>query len=267
MSHSLLDKLGRARSLFRAGGPRALREWRRLRALPRHVAGTTTILGTPIRFTDAASFLSAYEEIFLHEIYGFAPSRRAPRIIDCGANIGLAVLYWKRRWPDARVIAFEPDPAAYAALLSNCAVFGHHDVEAVCKAVWTAHGPLAFVREGADAGRLGCVRAEKGNCTVEGYRLRDALGGGPVDLLKLDIEGAEVDVVADCAGRLDAVEHIFVEFHSFLGTEQRLDELWQHLRAAGFRLHVQATYASPRPFVLRPSSEGMDLRLNVFGWR
>ncbi len=50
---------------------------------------------------------------------------------------------------------------------------------------------------------------------VRTVRLADYLIGDRIDLLKIDIEGAEVPVLEDCAARLDWVDRVFVEYHSF----------------------------------------------------
>jgi FkbM family methyltransferase len=246
---------------------RDYRELRRLEALPRYQPTVTTLLGTPVRLIDAASFLSAYQHIIRDEIYRFEAARPDPLILDGGANIGLAVLYWKRLYPAARITAFEPDPAAYEALAWNCARWGLAGVELHQQAVWRAEETLSFWSEGADGGRLP-VGPENGGSriSVPAVRLRDYLGE-PVDLLKLDIEGAEVDVLLDCAGALDTVAHLFVEYHSFIDHEQRLDDLLGVLRSAGFRLHIQPELVSPQPFVNHLDENGMDQRLNIFAYR
>ena len=65
-------------------------------------------------------------------------------------------------------------------------------------------------------------------------RLRNLLER-KVQLLKLDIEGAELEVLRDCGARLQNVERLFVEHHSFLGRPQQLGEFFGILEAAGFR--------------------------------
>ena len=97
-------------------------------------------------------------------------------------------------------------------------------------------------------------------------RLRDYLGE-PIDLLKLDIEGAEVDVLLDCRDRLTNVARVFVEYHSFAESEQRLDILLALLKTSGFRVYIQTEVCPPRPFVKRTPYMGMDLQLNIFAVR
>jgi hypothetical protein len=58
-------------------------------------------------------------------------------------------------------------------------------------------------------------------------RLKEYLDrAGRVDLLKMDIEGAEADVLEDCRGSLGGVQHLFVEYHAYTGQPQRLDACW-----------------------------------------
>ena len=60
-----------------------------------------------------------------------------PFIIDCGANIGLSVIYLKNLYPDAEIVAFEPDEQNFQLLQKNIASFGFKNVEARKEAVWT----------------------------------------------------------------------------------------------------------------------------------
>ena len=96
-------------------------------------------------------------------------------------------------------------------------------MELTNEAVWDVDGDLAFWVEGADDGHL-LTRSELGSenlLTVSTVRLKDYRRRS-VDLLKLDIEGAETRVVLDCAGSLGQVDHLFVEYHSLIGKEQRI---------------------------------------------
>src|SRR5688572_20822569 len=82
----------------------------RIRNIPRYTAFTTDLPGVPITGVDSASFVHSYSEIFKREIYRFTTVNNAPKIIDCGANIGLSVIYFKRLYPAAKIVAFEADP-------------------------------------------------------------------------------------------------------------------------------------------------------------
>jgi FkbM family methyltransferase len=240
-------------------------EFGRLEAMPRYQAGSTELLGRPLGFVDAASFLFMYDEIFMRGIYRFESHSETPYIIDGGANIGLSVLYFKQLYPMCRIVAFEPDPQIFEVLQGNLKSFGCTDVALMCKALWSSETSLSFSAEGADGGRVRRMD-DQSSITVPAITLRQFLKD-PVALLKLDIEGAETRVLADCADLLGNVERIFVEYHSFAKERQDLHTLATILANAGFRLHVHPPLTSPQPFVSRRVSHGMDLQLNFFAFR
>ena len=97
---------------------------------------------------------SSYREVLLEQIYRFVARRANPFIIDCGANIGLSVIYFKHLYPAARIIAFEPDPQNFAALQHNVQAFALADVTLYQKAVWNAETELAFQATGSLGSRV-----------------------------------------------------------------------------------------------------------------
>lgn len=109
-------------------------------------------------------------------------------------------------------------------------------------------------------------RGQKSTVAVPVIRLAHLLDH-PIDLLKLDIEEAETRVLLDCKESLDFVEHLFVEYHSHIKQEQRIDELLGVLRDSGFRVHIQPELVAERPFVQRLKNYGMDHCLNIFAYR
>ena len=236
----------------------------RLAEAPSRTPVSAKIGGRTFRYIDGPSFTSAYRAIFLDHIYRFEVPDPSPRIIDCGANVGLAIVYWKSLYPDARITAFEPDGTAFDALEINCSGY-RTSVELVRAAVWSAEGEMTFVPDGADAGRLD-VAGGAGSTVVATMRLRDRLTGS-IDLLKLDIEGAETAVLEDCSDRLGNVRRIFVEYHGFADRPQDLDVLLRLLSGAGFRWHIKPEFVSPAPFLDLKTDRGMDQRLNIFAVR
>jgi FkbM family methyltransferase len=267
-----MSAVGRFTSRFRRPAESEAPAWRneiaRLQALPRYQPTETKLFGESLRLVDAASFLASYREIFDEEIYKFASRSSNPLILDCGANIGLGEIYWKRLYPAARIIAFEPDPVVFETLSWNCSQRQLRNVELVSKAVWNGPGEVSFLSEGADAGHvaLGNLRDVRQTIQVPSVRLRDYLSE-PIELLKLDIEGAEFEVLSDCQNNLENVKHLFVEYHSFLGQEQRLDEIFSILKRNGFRIHVKSQLVTPMPFVDRLNYLGLDNSLNIFAYR
>ncbi|HVS53828.1 MAG TPA: FkbM family methyltransferase [Opitutaceae bacterium] len=280
--HSVLPRLPGA-SLLRvvAKKLRATESWKRLRNPAyrkrqreldrlRRLAGTpgsTPLLGQPVTFTDGGVFHTLYEEIFIKEMYHFARSAPRPRIVDCGANVGLAVLYWKSLYPDSRIVAFEPDPGAFSCLKKNVAAWSLADVELNEAAVWTEDGTVSFDARGGAAGRIaGMHSAGETKRGVAATRLSRILDQ-PTAMLKIDIEGAELDVLREAADRLGHVENIYVEFHSFVGERQKLSELLGILEAKRFRYIVESNVSRSRPFTSPRNWEGIDMALHIFAQR
>jgi len=240
------------------------REAHRLLTLPRHQPGSTYLLGPELKFVDGRSCALQHLVMFEKKIYATSLSGRSPRIIDAGANIGMATIFFKRTLPDAKIIAFEADPNVAEVLASNVASFNLENVEIKRSAVSDKRGTMTFMPDGSDGGRLS--EAGLGGVQVETVRLRDWLQE-PVSLLKLDVEGAETDIILDCRDLLHNVEQLFVEYHSFAHRKQMLPEILEILRASGFRILVQTDYCGPSPLLEQPTHSGMDLRLNIFGVR
>jgi FkbM family methyltransferase len=239
-------------------------EFGRIQQIPRYQLGTTHILGKTLKFIDSASFGFIYDEMFKKEIYKFTTENPQPYIIDAGANIGLSILYFKQLYPNAQIVAFEPDNQVFEVLDFNVKSFSLTNVELVKKALWNEETVLEFMSEGADGGRVAITSDKTKLIQVPTERLRKYLDR-KVDFLKIDIEGAETTVLKDCADLLPNVERLFVEYHSFVDKPQELHQLLIFLANAGFRYNVQHIGVfSENPLTKINNYLGMDNQLNIF---
>ncbi len=232
---------------------------------------SSVLLGKPVQITDAFWYLHSLKEIFAEEVYNFQAGTDTPYILDCGSNIGLSVIYFKRLYPKARVIAFEPDLAINRQLKNNLHVFGFDDVDVQQKAIWTKETTLSFAATGSLGGRVdeGAAQNEAAEniIKVDAVRLKDYLTE-KVDFLKIDIEGPELEVLTDCADSLANVQHIFVEYHSDPAKEQELTTILSVLKSAGFRVYIKEAWNNlPYPFLRKNYKPFYDLQLNIFGYR
>jgi FkbM family methyltransferase len=248
----------RARRTF---GAERWREVKRLGKLPSYSSGKSGLLGFEAEYCHPQSFAGIYHQIYVHGAYRFEPGRPDPVILDCGANVGVSVAWFKQTWPASQITAFEADPVIAGVLRRNIQAGGFRDVAVVDQAVWIADEIVSFAIEGGDAGRLG-----ESHTQVPATRLRDWLNE-PVDLLKLDIEGAEIEVIPDCADALANVKAIVLEYHSLVGQPQRLGSMLEVLEDAGFRVWIKDEWIPTYPLVSDETRAGMDMRLNVFARR
>lgn len=237
----------------------------RLRRIPRFSECRVAVHGWDLRVPDSASFLSTYHDLFVDEHYGFLAGRPDPVIIDVGANIGLSVLYFKLLYPRARITAFEADPHIFEFLRHNVCANGFTDVELIDKAAWVSNTTLTFQSEGGDGGFVGARGGRE--IQVPAIDFASYLAGRRIDFLKMDIEGAESEVLPACAPHLAHVERVFVEYHSPADQRQSLDRIIAVLAQAGFRLHVRSIGANPSPFRGRHSGSRFDLQLDISAWR
>ena len=115
--------IGRMKSIFDKNLHAHLEEERRLRNLNRFQKSDTLLDNKLIEFFDVESFLHMRNEIFEKEIYRFSSDIENPKIIDCGANIGLSAIYFNRLYPKAEITAFEAEPAIFKTLKKNVSSF------------------------------------------------------------------------------------------------------------------------------------------------
>lgn len=241
-------------------------EW--LKKVPRYTPVSTNILEKTLQLVDGRSFYYSYKEIFQEEIYKFKTEKESPLIIDCGSNIGLSIIFFKKLYPNSKIIGFEADPKVYKILKLNLETFEYYDVEVYNKALWNQETIIEFESEGADSGRVTTENNElkKVKIRIPAIPLSTYLSE-PVDFLKIDIEGAETIVLKECAEHLHNVNNIFIEYHSFLNDPQTLDEILSILKKANFRFTIHNPSDSSQPFIKRRVYQGMDLQLNIFAYR
>ena len=216
---------------------------------------------------DVMSFLWQYKEIFVDEFYFFKTSNPQPVILDCGTNIGMSVLYFKELYPDSRILAFEAEPAIIELLRSNFIRNNITDIKLIPKAVWKDAEGIWFGSESADSSSI-YSKAEKRK--IESVRLKDYLEKeNQIDFLKIDIEGAEIEVLDDCRNSLSNVKNLFVEFHSYIGNTQGLADIIKIFEENNFRYFIDTNQHRLRPFENHQyrGNDVMDLQLNIFGWR
>lgn len=236
---------------------------------PRFTEFEVNFFDTLIKVADSASLKSSNHELFGLEIYKFLSKTDKPLIIDCGANIGLSIIYFKKLYPNAKIVAFEPDNKIFEYLSFNINSFGFKDVELINKGLWKEETTLRFFSEGADGGRIATKEANEKIIEIQTVRLSEYLKNKTcIDFLKLDIEGAETDVLLECKEYLKNVKNIFIEYHSFVDKEQTLSTILSILEQNGFRYYIEHTCVkSSNPFVSIKNYVGFDNQLNIFGYK
>ncbi len=181
--------------------------------------------GMKIWFNDQFEFDVLWEEVFTNAIYDWKFETDSPCIIDAGANIGLATLYWTRKYQNAKIVCIEPSPVQ-ATLLRKNLIKNQIEARVIQKALTKtgeevdffedqSWGVFSSILKGGFLGdRSSVVRK------VESIKLSSLLNS-KVDLLKLDIEGAETEVIIEAEANLGNVGGIVMEFHKFPSHDER----------------------------------------------
>ncbi len=197
-------------------------------------------IGQPFWVRGGTSDVETFEEVFLGRHYDVPFSDFEPRhILDLGANVGYASLYFAARWPQARILAVEPSRQNFAFLEKN--VRGWNRITPLQAAVWS-HPTTVHIANPDDApnayrmSEAGGPLPEK----IPAYtvdQLVARLGCKRLDLLKMDVEGTEAEIFKSNVGWLDRVNVMVVELHDRItpGCAQALHDA---LRGRRFRQEI-----------------------------
>jgi FkbM family methyltransferase len=160
-------------------------------------------------------------QVFINEEYDFQTEIQPEVIVDAGANIGLASIYFANKYPQARIVAIEPELSNFALLKQNVAPYPQ--ITPVQAALWHRNEEIELVDPGL--GKWGFMTEEKGSpgappanachavtaMTVD--NVMRAYNLPKIDIFKIDIEGAEREVFSDTSSWIDKVNSMIVELH------------------------------------------------------
>lgn len=191
-----------------------------------------------------SSDVACFEKVFIDREYADPFETTPLTIVDAGANIGMASLFFSENYPDARILAIEPEPSNVELLRKNCA--GLPNLTIVQAAVWPVKKDLAIKDPGAEKWAFS-VAESNGNSSGKAVKIPaitipeiiDRFGFERINLLKLDIEGAEKELFArDAESWMSKVDLIVIELHDryVQGCSQ---EFYRALQAFDFQQEVR----------------------------
>lgn len=162
----------------------------------------------------------AYRDVLIFKTKSYDPSipEFSPRtIVDAGAHVGTASILFALKYPAAKIIAIEPEAANYAALVRNTAPYKM--ITPIHAALWCEDGEVTLGP--SDAHPKGAFQIvgngpQRVRAITMGTLISE-IGIDSVDLLKVDIEGAEVEVFA-CCPWITNVRVIAIELHDRVRT-------------------------------------------------
>ena len=223
--------------------------------LPRK-GSSAGVAGFKVSYFDQATLAYLFREIFVRQSYRLQTSKPDPVIFDCGANLGMATLFFKFVYPRCRITGFEPDPATFELLKANIVNNRLENVERFNVALWSEDGAIDFFSNSFDPGSLlmstNASRMNTPAIKVPARRLSEFIDG-EIDYLKLDVEGAELQVLKDLSesGKIRLVRQMAIEYHHRIpGERSVLSNFLEILEKNGFEYQIAAS-GFPDPSVPR----------------
>jgi FkbM family methyltransferase len=158
--------------------------------------------------------MQSIREVWIDECYRLPFDLTPVRLIDLGANIGLASVWFARRYGCGSIVAIEPSPEN--ARLTRLNLEDNQIAAEVIEAAVGAHDGSAQFEDAGDS-NLGRLNASGGGRQVTVISMETVFKrfpqGASIDLVKMDIEGGEGPLLADNLGWLGRVRSIVAEFH------------------------------------------------------
>ena len=187
-------------------------------------------LGTHVRLRPHTSDFHVLGQVAVMQEYGFeglpqaeaivraAAETSQPVILDAGAHIGLAALWFAHSFPTVQVIAVEPEPDNFRILEANTAA--HPNIRAIRAAVWSATSDISVIGAGSETWAARVSEDSASGCsTCPAYTVPDLLQRQEVDdclVMKIDVEGAEGAIFGKDATWVDDIPVVIIELHDYM---------------------------------------------------
>lgn len=171
----------------------------------------------PVLARPNTSDVPVFEQVFVDREYDFPlPDLNPKLIIDAGANVGYAAVFFANKYPNARILAVEPESSNYELLVRNTVPYAN--ITPINAALWNKTGHVAIDNPGAEKWTFRVTDSRSTTApTVEALTVQDLLSiarSEHIDILKIDIEGSEKELFkADYGGWLERVSVMMIELH------------------------------------------------------
>ncbi len=209
------------------------------------------IVGFKVKFLDYWMLYFLFNEIFLNNDYYFITKNDSPYIIDCGSNIGMSIVYFKMLYPNSHIVAFEPENETYLCLDKNVKKNFLNSVTIHKAALSNKEGKIELFYDQDNAGSLIMStkqeRIPKQKQIVNASILSKYINK-EVDFLKIDIEGAELEVIEELSNtrKLCFVKQMVIEYHHHIVNESDVfSRMLKILEDAGFGYQIESQLCKP----------------------
>jgi FkbM family methyltransferase len=163
------------------------------------------------------SDISTFRQVVVRRGYDIDLSTSPRFIVDAGANVGLTSVFYANKYPEAKILAIEPEESNFMLLKKNSAFYPQ--IIPVQRALWNSNEELVILDAGLGEWAFQTRHEPLNACSrgrTRGLTMGQVLAefsGGYVDLLKVDIEGAEKEVFESSGDWIENVGAIAIELH------------------------------------------------------
>lgn len=168
----------------------------------------------PIKLRTYSSDPYIFKEIFLEKEYDLALKNKPNLIVDVGANVGYASIFFACKYPEAEIIAVEPEQGNFAILKRN--IEPYSNIQAIKSGVWSKSGYLKIENPQDAECAFQFKYTEESTGNIKCLTIGDILNTSNynyIDLLKIDIEGAEKELFSQNTEWLKDVGALNIELH------------------------------------------------------
>lgn len=187
---------------------------------PTEVVVTAPGIETPFTLRLKTTDIDTYRQVFIKNDYDYEGIVSPKFILDAGANVGLASIYFAHKFPEARIVAIEPEETNFSLLKKNTSPYS--TITPLQVALWNVSEEVQLIDPGKGKWGFRTVSSNPNSNTsrlcyaVRGMTVDEIMleqGVDYIDILKIDIEGAEKEVFADAAKWIDKVGLLIIELH------------------------------------------------------
>ncbi len=197
-----------------------------------------------------------FREIFISQDYKFETNNKTPFILDCGANMGLATIYFKWKYPQSNIIAFEPDKEIFELLKENIEFNKITGVTLVNAALLDRTGKVEFYSSvesswNSGVGSISSKQEEnRKKIEVNCVRLSDYVDQN-VDFIKMDIEGSEDFVIKDLmiSRKFNLIQEFIIEYHHKISSEKsKFGKFLDFFEQNDYEYQIRGNYSKKEQF-------------------
>jgi FkbM family methyltransferase len=205
------------------------------------------IFGFKVTAYNYNTIIFLFKEIFITNDYFFQSDNQTPKIIDCGANIGMSILYFKFLYPNCSIVAFEPNPRAFDLLKKNIKQNKLEKIELYNLALSDKTEEIDFYTGNDNEILLASTLKERGgqnNIKIQTHKLSAYLND-TVDLIKIDIEGSENQVLVDLvsSGKINDSKKYIIEYHHKINNKKSsFSTFIKPFEESGFDYNIKASF-------------------------